>query len=406
MTFKIFTLWAFILIGRPQDLIPGLMGIRPAFLLTIITFGFTFFSTTTLQLSELFKIKEVKLYTLFYLIMILGIPFAYHRQVAFDFIFFNYLINVLFFYILLLQVDSFERLKRFLTILLICSLFYSVFSLTLGAFSQGRFFTYGSVFDPNDIAYVLISLFPLSLFYVVRNDGILKKILAIVTIGASIPVILLSGSRGGLLGLITVFLLIFFTRMGSLKFFYKLLILLSIVMIANFYSEKINIDRYLTLTEVSEDYNMTDEFGRLQVWKKGLELFFSNPITGVGVNCFAMAIGYLRGELFLIPFWQAPHNSYLQIAAETGIIGFVIFILIIYITLKNFADCRKLKTLSEKAQELAAIAGLFEISFIGHLIAAFFLSQGYSIFFMLFFALSIITKKLYDNLLNENGERV
>ena len=404
MSFKLFCLWAFVLIGRPQDLFIILQPLRPALALTAIVPSLAFLNTHGSGLSNLFKMYGVKRYLLFYFVMILGIPFAYHRKVAFDFIFLTYLINILFFLVFLLEVNSIKRLKTVFFIICLSAFLYSFFGLAKGSFSQGRFFIYGAMFDPNDIAYVLLSLLPLCIFYVVHNEGLLKKVLAIAAIGASIVLIFLTGSRAGIIGLITLFLLILFTKLGRIKWFYKIAFLIIFFTLYFLYEDKINVERYMTLTEIESDYNISDEFGRMQIWKRAYQLITENPLTGVGANCFPMALGYLRQELFLIPEWQAAHNSYIQIITETGLIGFILFFALIASSLKSFLHVKNLKTTTKEGAELKTIGGLLYLGFIVHLITAFFLSQGYSIFFTLFFAFSAVLNNLSLNM--EEGLKV
>jgi O-antigen ligase len=401
MSFKLFCLWAFVLIGRPQDLFIILQPLRPALALTAIAPFLAFLNTHGTGLSNLFKMYGTKRYLVFYLVMILGIPFAYHRKVAFDFIFLTYIINILFFLVFLLEVNSIKRLKTVILTICLSVFLYSFFGLAKGSFSNGRFFIYGAMFDPNDIAYVLLSLLPLCLFYVVHKEGLLKKALAITTIGASIILILLTGSRAGIIGLITLFLLILFTKLERVRWFYKIALLIALFTLYLLNEDKINIERYMTITEIGSDYNVSDEFGRMQIWNRAYQLFLENPLTGVGVNCFSMALGYLRQELFLIPEWQAAHNSYIQIITETGLIGFILFLSLIIASLKNFLHIKNLKIITKEASELKAIAGLLYLGFIVHLITAFFLSQGYSMFFTLFFAFSAVLNNLSLNMEEE-----
>lgn len=398
MSFKFFSLWAFVLLGRPQDLLPVLQPIRPAVLFAIITLVFVFFKTGGMQLFSIFKQSETKRYMFFYLVMIAGIPFAYHRKMAFDFIFLIYLMNILFFLVFLLEVNSMKRLKTIILIITISTFLYSVFGLTKGSFSQGRFLIYGAMFDPNDIAYVLLSLFPLCFFYIVHKEGFLKRLLAIISIGASIILILFTGSRAGVIGLITLFLLLLFTKLEKVRWLYKVAFLIALFILYFLYEDKINIERYMTIIDIESDYNITDEFGRTQIWKRAYQLITENPLTGVGANCFPMALGYLREDLFLIPQWQAAHNSYIQIITETGLIGFILFLSIIISSIKNFLRVKNLKVITKEASELKTIGGLLFLGFIGHNIVAFFLSQGYSIFFTLFFAFSAALSRLMLNI--------
>ena len=224
--------------------------------------------------------------------------------------------------------------------------------------------------------------------------------------GASIVLILLTGSRAGVIGLITLFLLILFTKLERIRWFYKIALLIALFTLYLLNEDKINIERYMTLTEMGSDYNVSEETGRVQIWKRAYQLISENPLTGIGANCFPMALGYLRQELFLTPRWQASHNSYIQIITETGLIGFIIFLSLIIASLKSFFRAKNLKITTKEGAELKTIGGLLYLGFIVHLITAFFLSQGYSIFFTLFFALSATLKRIVDASLLENKTQV
>lgn len=394
MTFRIYLLFAFVLIGRPQDLFRFLTQFRPALLLMLLTTVFVFSSTSQKELKGVFRISEARAYTYFFIIMLIGIPFAYHRRYAFDGAVTGYIVNILFFYISVLLVNNVTRMKALLTVVLISSFFYSVFSLAFGMFAEGRFTTYGAMYDSNDIAYVLITLLPVPIFFILRNDGRIKKGLAISALSVSLIVILLTGSRAGLIGLGGALFLLIFTSNRSFKPSYKLVFLALIVVVVILYSGKINVDRYLTLTNISSDYNIDTEFGRMKIWERSWQLLLRNPFTGVGTNCSPAAIGYLREELGLIPRWQVVHNSYLQVAVEVGLIGFGFFAYLIYKAFNRFFTIKNLRAPSGEAEDLSAIAGLLMIGFFGHLITAAFLTQGYSIFFTMFFAFSAILGRL------------
>src|SRR5262249_32798122 len=81
-------------------------------------------------------------------------------------------------------------------------------------------------------------------------------------------------------------------------------------------------------------YNHTSEPGRLQIWSRGVGYVVDNPILGVGPGNFATAEGTLsplaERQMWGIGVrWNAPHNSYLQIAAELGIPGFLLYVAVI-----------------------------------------------------------------------------
>ncbi|MGH8542284.1 MAG: O-antigen ligase family protein [Gammaproteobacteria bacterium] len=336
---------------------------------------------------------ETKRYLLLFAIMILGIPFAYHRRVAFEAIFLAYLSNVLFFIILVSQIDSLKRLKSLLVIICLSAFLYSFFGFYYGTFLGGRFAIYGAMFDPNDIAYVLISLCPLCIFFL-QSGGLLKKVVSIVTICSSITVILLTGSRGGMVGMLAVLAFMLLTKTEGIKFRHKIFLLCVLAVVGILLGDKINVERYLTLTDLQSDYNAYDEFGRMEIWKHGIALALEHPLTGVGVDCFGMALGFRRDELGLLPKWQAPHNSFVQVAAEIGLVGFAVFTLISVRTLRTFWRASRIEFESAETREIRMLGSVMLLGFVGHLASAFFLTQGWSVFFTLFFALAAVVQRL------------
>ncbi len=401
MNFKLFLMWTFVLIGRPQDLIVSLQSVRPALLLAALSAGSTFFGPGGRRLSSLFKMTEARKYILFYLIMVLGIPFAYHKGVALNSILLGYLVNILFFLTFVIEVDSLKKLKIVLFVISLCTFFYGFFGIMNGSSYGGRFEIYGGMFDANDIAYVLISLFPLSFYFIIQREGTIKKIIAIISVVTALLVTLYTGSRGGILGLIAVIAFFLFTKSAYIRRSHKILIIIFMLAISILNRDKIDIDRYMSIADVSNDYNVTDEFGRIQIWKRAIDLLISNPLLGVGVDCSPIAIGYAREAQGAIPRWQAIHNSYLQVASETGVIAFIIFLTLITRSFKTFWQTKKLAGASKELGEIRTIAWLIYIAFIGQLVTAIFLSQGYSMIFTLFFSLSAALRQIAASVKND-----
>jgi len=391
MIFNLFLFLTFFVIGRPQELFRFLMPLRPALVLTLVLVVLILSQNGVGEIRGILKSSQAKKYGYFFLVMIIGIPFAYHRRVAFDEVFTKYLANVLFFYIALIELRSYADFKRFFTVILFSVAFLSFNSLVFGNFLRGRFEMEGSMFDPNDMAYVLISLLPISIYFIVSKSGFLKKVIALSALIFSLIVILLSGLRGGIIGMGALLITFIFIKNRAIKPSYKIAFLAIMVIVAVIYSGAIDTERYLTITNLASDYNMTDEFGRVQIWKRGVHLLLTHPLTGVGVNCFPNAMGYLRESLGLIPKWQSPHNSYVQVAAETGFVGFFLFFSLILGSLRRFFVLRRAGGLP---YDLDIISALMLGGFVGHLVAAFFLTQAYSIFFTLFFIFAFILDRL------------
>lgn len=56
--------------------------------------------------------------------------------------------------------------------------------------------------------------------------------------------------------------------------------------------------------------------GRSVFWQEALDIFLSSPVVGTGLNTYMAVV-----PKFKIAWGQYPHNCYLQMAAETGILG-------------------------------------------------------------------------------------
>ena len=393
MSFRLFLLCSFVLLGRPQDILTFLQPLRPALVLTLLGMGAMVFGGRRQELSAALSTSESKRYLLFYLIMILGIPFAYHKSVAFQSVFESYVVNVLFFVLLVSQVTSLQRLKSLVWVLCLSTLIYSVFGELLQSGNSGgeRFQVLGNVFDPNDTAYLLLSLFPLCLYFVRFDEGLLKRLVAVAAIVGALATVLQTGSRGGILGLGTVLLMMLLTKTGGIKRSHKMLLVVLLASSFVLMRDRIDVERYLTLYDISSDYNVSSEGGRLELWQAAIDLSLANPFTGVGVDCFPFA-HFLTRELAGGSYlrWHTVHNSYLQIASEVGLIGFGIFMLINVRSLLTFLRVSRiqLQPQSTEAQEMSTLGGLMLLGFAGLSVAGFFLSQGYSIFSTLYFALA------------------
>jgi putative inorganic carbon (HCO3(-)) transporter len=90
----------------------------------------------------------------------------------------------------------------------------------------------------------------------------------------------------------------------------------------------------------------TQDFpGRTEVWGLGLKMFSEKPLTGVGVGSFhQLAIAY--GETNL----EAPHNLFIYVISEFGIVGIGLFIFLIASLISE--TIRVLRRITDKREKL------------------------------------------------------
>ena len=64
--------------------------------------------------------------------------------------------------------------------------------------------------------------------------------------------------------------------------------------------------------------------GRAGIWKVGIKMANDHLIIGVGLKKFSSNFNKYAGILSLQSGGRGPHNTYISILAETGIVGFIL----------------------------------------------------------------------------------
>jgi O-antigen ligase len=102
-----------------------------------------------------------------------------------------------------------------------------------------------------------------------------------------------------------------------------------------------------TMLSPTQDYNWTDEEGRKEIWTRGIGYMLQYPVAGVGINNFE------RAECMISPKARnhiagtgirctPPHNSYVQMGAELGLPGLVLWLVLV------FGGIRKMNQLARR----------------------------------------------------------
>lgn len=133
--------------------------------------------------------------------------------------------------------------------------------------------------------------------------------------------------------------------------------------------------------------------GRTDLWTIGTRMVKDKPLAGVGAGNFStVSIHYLLqpGTLtrsdFIVDTPKVAHNTYLEIFAETGVVGFALFLTILLLCISyGLAAVRNFSRLGDRRMEAlsqAMLVGLF-----GLLAADFFGSEQFQKILWLLLAL-------------------
>jgi len=181
--------------------------------------------------------------------------------------------------------------------------------------------------DPHMLSFFLGLLFPLALglgFFERR-----KKMLWFILAGVILIADILTFSRGGYLGLIGGLIFFLFFLWKKLGWTGKKIVAVSILgfLLAIFYPSPIS-QRLQSSFDLKEGSNK----GRLSIWEDSGKIIADNPLLGVGLGNYALAIKPLA--TYREPIYA--HNTYLDIAAETGILNALIWILFLWVVIRDF----------------------------------------------------------------------
>jgi O-antigen ligase len=269
-----------------------------------------------------------------------------------------------------------DRYRTFVTALLLLTTYLAGYSLHLyftgQAMQQGEFersVTTGIFNDPNDLAATIVAGLALALARVARSQGMVRNLyLGMATL--FVWAILMTNSRGGMLALLVVTGLFFFTFVKKKA----LAITLAAVLFALFFAVAPARMRTFDSSETSAN-------SRFWFWDNGIRNMIDNPILGVGYDRFVEINDGLTA-----------HNSFVLCFTELGLPGYFFWMGVLY-----YAYKRRPKDLPEPEDDPDAegrrkdIMGA-RLALTGFLTASFFLSRTYIPISYIFICLPIVAE--------------
>jgi len=223
----------------------------------------------------------------------------------------------------------------------------------------------------------LLTVFPIILAFAFVEKNIIMKVLFASSSTITFIYIVASKNRAGWVGLITF--IIFFsliylahiTRripLSRISKYLSLGVLATCIFLFIFFTQTkfgdVMVARFKSFVQVGPGSSVST---RLLAWSGGLEMIKENPIIGVGGGNFEIYSWKYAPRLldentiFTNTRVDKAHNEFLQIFVDLGIVGFGIFISIIFIILKIYLDIfSKAREFRKEEEDLFFIAtGLF-----------------------------------------------
>lgn len=238
---------------------------------------------------------------------------------------------------------------------------------------DGRAIWNGTFSNPNDLAGLCILQWAicLGLLETERKPWIRWMNLASV---ALLPmIVILTQSRGAFIALAVFGLLVVKQNWATVKKRIPLIIAGGVMIVI--LAPGVAFDRLTHISLETQDLSNTapedvsidngSAAQRVMIWRIAATIFAENPITGVGLGAYNNAHGVVGARpefLGQAVGKRDTHSTYLNLLAELGIVGFVFFCMIVYITLSSSYRARKLAKKTHPAlaiQQLYLEAGLY-----------------------------------------------
>ena len=248
----------------------------------------------------------------------------------------------------------------------------------MGRGEQGRI-SLGETYDANDIALVGVIVFPFAV-WLMRDRARLWRWVGAAGGAGALATIMMSASRGGMLGLGAIVVLLAVRYGRRIPLSWKIMSVLLLVAALRF-APSTFWTRFATLRDPDADYNTFAETGRLAIWKRGLGYFVSRPLTGVGLGQFGAAEGAwaLRTYGPDVGFkWSVTHSIWIQVLAEVGILGMIGFLGLYVPTLRQVWGARRRRRSRAPPQDLQAFGEALGIALVGFFVSGTFLAMAYS----------------------------
>ncbi len=234
--------------------------------------------------------------------------------------------------------------------------------------------------DANFFTASVLLAVPVALLLLWNERSRPLKIFCLGSLLVTFAAITLAASRGGFLGLVVTMAWLLWHSRTRLR---------SLVLVGAVFGLLLAISPLSPIARILHpDYSDTDSVRiHLALWRAGLRIVRDHPLTGIGVGQFKAAVGEYSSEKDLS---LLAHNTYLEIAAEMGLPGLALFLVIFGSSFRSLARVRRAAERDGPPLVRIAATGI-QAGLLGFGVAAFFVSAEFlrMFWFMLFLSICL-----------------
>lgn len=292
---------------------------------------------------------------------------------------------ILSYFLLFLMASCFVDTKKKANFLIMTFILTNVYCAVIGIIDGGLVLHNSFLEDENDFALAMNVALPITFYFSFCYNGIRRYLLIFCSF-----LMFLGGvyslSRGGMVGVAVVLLLVWLKSDHKVLGFI-ILILGIVIFIGNmphdYRSELFSIE--------TQGYEKGTGRERIELWKVASKVFYAYPVFGVGQGNIPWRIQEFQGH----DYWKrgiggtAVHSIYFTLLPELGLVGCVIFALLVKAL---YSNCKDLAASRDPGEVLFA-KGII-IAFVGFFVTGTFLSVLY---YPHFWILATLTQVMWLN---------
>lgn len=244
--------------------------------------------------------------------------------------------------------------------------------------------------DSNYFSASAVIALPIAYFLASKEESRLVRLFSVGSLLVILVATMLAASRGGLIGLGVAAT---FIAIRSRRRVLALLAIASGLTLFLVFAPNSPLDRFLN--PGYGDRLAVD--ARMAAWTAGARMIQAHPMYGVGVGNFKAMMPQFAGPE--IDYAEIAHNTYIEMAAEMGIPGLLLFLSLLGATFFSLQHTRA-RALELGLERIHRIAGALQAGLLGFSVSAVVLSAEYQKLFWLIVGISASMPQIVDN-----GER-
>ncbi len=400
IAFGLLYLFTLLLYVRPNDLFPA-MGTFPLIkIVAILAPGAFIYAQHSLGKPIINWTIEVKMACAMLALAFLFTPIAASPGDSVTALNEIFIKTVAIFILMIGLINTRERLKKIISLTVICGTWLAVFAIK--SYASGNFTMkdriegiVGGIFsNPNDLALALNMLIPLGVTLALTSAGRIRLLYiacALIMTGG----VIVTFSRGGFLTLVALSAVMVwkFGRGQRVKALIATALpsLILIAAVSDTYQ-----NRLISIFDHDRDQSGSAQ-ERSEVLKRGLGLAIQHPFIGVGIGNFHI---YSMKE-------KVAHNAYVETAVELGSFGLIAYLILVLASLRGLIRIER-ETLTARSfndLDMRHLSIGLQAALVAYLANSFFLSVQYLWYLYYAAAYAVALRQIYAAEKSASGDK-